>query len=486
MNPRTVSNSIEQDMSSTSSQRLVSWKEIAAYFNCDVRTVKRWERERGLPVHRVPGGERSRVFAYAAELKIWLHAPSQEGEVSSPSSAAETSEIAPHKSLDPRIDESNPVVPVPPAPRSLFRIGAIWGLSLLVLVAGASFAYRVHSAGPGKSAPRSGEARRPVAAAQEAYLRGRYYLEKRTSESLPQAVDAYTQAIVLDSGFAEAYAGLAECYDLMPEFTGMPQAEAMPRAIAAARKAIAINDSLPNAHSALAFALFWYQWDFKDAEPEYERAIELDPKNVEAHHWYATTLMSAEKYPEALREIDVAQQLDPASRSILADQGAILYQSGNRDAAIPILLRLQAAEPDFFSPPHYLANIYFHEENYRGYLDELKRIAAATRRDSDAAFAAAAEDGWKKAGAPGLLRAVRSLYEKSFATGKDDGVLLAQVCARQGDLASAVKYLKAASAAHDYNVKQVLSAEWTPQLNGYPPFEALRSQIRRELDEKAM
>ncbi len=486
MNPRTAPNAIEQDASATGSQRLVSWKEIAAYFNCDVRTVKRWERERGLPVHRVPGGERSRVFAYAAELKVWLHSPpgavEPSGEPASPN-GFEMPNGSGHIDAGPGIGDDAALAPAQPAPHPFLRRRLLWGFALFVLTACILLGYFIRSNHLQKQAPGSGGARHsPLPAAGELYLKGRYFLEKRTGESMSQAVDAFTQAIVLDSNYAEAYAGLAECYDLMPEYTGMAEAEAMPRAIAAARKAIALNDSLPNAHSALAFALFWYRWDFRDAEPEFKRAIQLDPGNVEAHHWYATALMSEEDYPQALREIDTAQQLDPASRSILADQAAIQYQSGHREPAIATLEQLQTAEPDFFSPPHYLANIYFHEENYPAYLAELRLVAAATKKDSDAAFAAAAADGWAKAGARGLLAAIRSIYERNFATGKDDGVLLAQVCARQGDLASAVKYLKAASAVHDYNVKQVLSASWTPQLNGYPPFEALRAQIRKELD----
>ncbi len=485
MNPRTAPNAIEQDASATGSQRLVSWKEIAAYFNCDVRTVKRWERERGLPVHRVPGGERSRVFAYAAELKVWLHSPPGAVEPSdqpAPPNGFESPNGSPRIDAGPEREKDAAPASAPSPGRRLLRNAAVW-VCALVVVAGGLAAYRIYSARTRQRHRNSANGgHSPLPAARALYLKGRYYLEKRTSESMSQAVDAFTQAIVLDSNYAEAYAGLAECYDLMPEYTGMAEADAMPRAMAAARKAIALNDSLPNAHSALAFALFWYRWDFKDAEAEYRRAIALDPRNVEAHHWYATALMSEEKYPQALQEIDTSQQLDPASRSILADQAAILYQSGRREPAIATLEQLQAAEPGFFSPPHYLANIYFHEENYPAYLAELKMVAAATKKDSDAAFAASAADGWAKAGARGLLAAIRAIYERSFATGQDDGVLLAQVCARQGDLAAAVKYLKAASAVRDYNVKQVLSASWTPQLNGYPPFEALRSQIRKELD----
>jgi tetratricopeptide (TPR) repeat protein len=466
------------------SQRLVSWKEIAAYFNCDVRTVKRWEQERGLPVHRVPGGERSRVFAYTTELQAWLHAPPGASETASQPPPSGDLEAAPIPDTSNEEAVTNKESPPPSAQKAQSRSGqtALLGLfALLILAAGGYGIYRLRSAhAQNKPAYQGGEAAAPLPAARELYLKGRFYLEKRTSESLTQAVDDYTQAIVLDSNYAEAYAGLAECYDLMPEYIGMPEAEAMPRAIAAARKAILLNESLPNAHSALAFALFWYQWDFKDAEPEYRRAIELDPRNVEAHHWYATALAGVKRYPDALREIDLAQQLDPASRSIVADQAWILYNSGSRDDAMARLEQLQAAEPDFFSPPHYLAKAYFNEENYPAYIAELKLVAAATRKDFDYALADAAASGWAQGGRRGLLGAIRSVYEKRFAAGKDDGEFLARICARLGDREAAVKYLNAATAVREYEVREALSNRWAPQLNGFPPFEAFRSSLRKQ------
>jgi len=483
MSGPTIPDPTTPDTSPTDSQRLVSWKEIAAYFNCDVRTVKRWERERGLPVHRVPGGERSRVFAYTEELRAWLHSAPREAasEAATPSAEA-VEEFATAQDAPPEpAGTENELHARSQATRRSFPSIAILAAALMLAVIAGAFGFRrirstpLHN--PAAATANAGNA--PAPAARDLYLKGRYNLEKRTSESLSQAVDAYTQAIVLDSNYAEAYAGLAECYDLMPEYTGMSNADAMPRAIAAARKAISLNEALPTAHNALAFALYWYRWDFKDADAEFRRAIELDPKNVEAHHWYATALMSVGLFSDALREIDLAQQLDPASRSILADQAVVLYDSGDRKSAISKLDQLQHSEPDFLSPPHYLANIYFDDGNYGAYVSELKQIALVTRKDSDAQLAAAAERGWTQSGTRGLLEAIRSIYEKDVAAGMDESIQLAQICGRLGDREAAVRYLTAAWEVHDYRVRTALSDTWASQLNGYPPFEAIRARIRK-------
>ncbi len=122
----------------------------------------------------------------------------------------------------------------------------------------------------------------------------------------------------------------------------MPRSEAFPRAIAAAAKAVALDDSLGEAHRALAFALFYWEWNIPRAFAEYRRAIAIDPRDEEAHHWYATSLLTLHRYPEALVEINEARKLDPTSRSILSDQALIRYWNGDRAGAIAHLARDRA------------------------------------------------------------------------------------------------------------------------------------------------
>src|SRR5208283_3087927 len=106
----------------------------------------------------------------------------------------------------------------------------------------------------------------PKAEAQELYLKGRYFWNKRTPADLEKARDYFTQAIVIDSEYAEAYVGLADSYNLLREFSAMPENEAYPRAIAAAKKAIELDGSLAEAHNSLAFDTFYWSFDAAGAE----------------------------------------------------------------------------------------------------------------------------------------------------------------------------------------------------------------------------
>ena len=161
--------------------------------------------------------------------------------------------------------------------------------------------------------------------AEDFYLKGRFYWNKRTPESLNQALEAFTQAIAHDPNYSDAYVGLADCYNLLREFSAMPGNEAYFKAFAAAKKAVELDQQSSEAHASLAFVTFFGMWDAADAEKEFRRAIELDPNNAKAHHWYATFLHALNRHEEALTEIELARKLAPDSPSILADKGELLW-----------------------------------------------------------------------------------------------------------------------------------------------------------------
>lgn len=116
---------------------------------------------------------------------------------------------------------------------------------------------------------------------------------------------------------AQHYVGMADCYNLLREYSLMPPDEAYPRAAAAAKRAIALDDSLSGAHSSLAFVDFYWYWDVPSAQREFKHALELDPNSVLAHHWYATFLLHMARFSESLEEIEKAQRLDPGATTIL-------------------------------------------------------------------------------------------------------------------------------------------------------------------------
>ncbi|HYH06426.1 MAG TPA: protein kinase [Thermoanaerobaculia bacterium] len=156
------------------------------------------------------------------------------------------------------------------------------------------------------------------ARAYELYLKGRFQWNKRNAEGLYAAIALFNQAIEIDPQYALAYAGLADCYNLLDIWAGLPTRETFPRAKAAAQKALAIDDSLAEAHTSLAYAIQTYEWDWTAAEREYRRAIELSPNYATARQWYAEMLTATGRFDEAAAQGRKALELDPMSPIINA------------------------------------------------------------------------------------------------------------------------------------------------------------------------
>jgi TolB-like protein/DNA-binding winged helix-turn-helix (wHTH) protein len=183
--------------------------------------------------------------------------------------------------------------------------------------------------------------------AYDLYLKGQYFLSKRTLAGLQQAIEYFQQATIKDPNYARAYAGLADSYALLTGYSAAPSARYMPQARAAALRALQIDDKLPEAHTALALIVQNYDWDWQTAEKEYRRAIELNPNYATAHHWYAEHLMWRGQFDAALGESERARQLDPLSLIIAADNGVILYNSREYDRAIEKWRAVLEMDPDF-------------------------------------------------------------------------------------------------------------------------------------------
>src|SRR5271155_1980359 len=162
--------------------------------------------------------------------------------------------------------------------------------------------------------------------AYEAYLKGRFFWNKRTADGLKKAVDYFNQAIAKAPNYAAAYSGLADTYALLGDwqYAVMTPKEAMPRAKAAAMKALELDDSLGEAHASLAFCLDGFDWNFEAADREFRRAIELNPGYATAHHWYAWHLSLLGRNTEALAEMRKAENLDPLSLIINSDLAELL------------------------------------------------------------------------------------------------------------------------------------------------------------------
>jgi len=420
-----------QPTPSSSDRRLDSWKEIAAFFERDERTVRRWEKENALPVRRVPGGAKGRVFAYESELRQWLSAPQ-----------------GPARQAD-RVEVTVAEPPEAASKASLLSVGkwAATAAACIILVAGIA-AYRknhgfaVHASEARAARVSANRVHRATPQAEEFYLKGRYYWNRRTPEDLNRAVDYFTQALVQDPTYSKAYVGLADSYNLLREYSAMPASEAYSRALAAARKAVEMDDSSAEAHASLGFVTFYGTWDVDRGELEFKRAIALNPNDVQAHHWYATFLHTCRRDQEALREIEFARNLEPSSAAILADEGQILRALGRIDEAETLLKQIEAEEPSFAAAHRYLSEISYERGDYANYLAEWKKTALQVHDEQELGMVKAAEKGFSDGGLNGMLENVLSVQKDLNSKGVLPAYSVAETYARLGRNRDALRYLQ--------------------------------------------
>jgi TolB-like protein/DNA-binding winged helix-turn-helix (wHTH) protein/Flp pilus assembly protein TadD len=183
----------------------------------------------------------------------------------------------------------------------------------------------------------------------EAYLKGRYFWNKRTGEGLKKAIDYFNESIQADPGYAKGYSGLADSYALLGdwEYGVLSPQEAFSKAKAAAIKALALDDNLAEAHTSLAFTLDLYDWDWKGAEKEYQRALALNPGYATAHHWYGWHLIVTGHNDEGIAELKEAKSLDPLSLIISADLADALSIAHRYDESVRQSRETIAIDPNF-------------------------------------------------------------------------------------------------------------------------------------------
>jgi eukaryotic-like serine/threonine-protein kinase len=193
--------------------------------------------------------------------------------------------------------------------------------------------------------------------AYQAYLKGRYYWNRRTAENLKKAIEQFKSATDRDPNYALAFVGLADCYAVLNEYAGTPTSETLPQSKAYAERALAIDGQLAEPHATLG-SINEASWQFGEAEKEFKRAIELNPNYPTAYHWYSILLKSLGRNDEAAAMIRRAQELDPLS-SVIAVNVSRMYQlQNNHDASIENCLKLIELDPNFGPAHEYLALSY--------------------------------------------------------------------------------------------------------------------------------
>ncbi len=209
--------------------------------------------------------------------------------------------------------------------------------------------------------------------AYQLYMTGGYHLDKLTPPDIRKSIPYFQQAIEIDPSYALAYTRLAQAFGVLAIAGDIPATEAFPKANAAAQKAIEIDDTLGEAHDALGMGLFWNGWDWRAAEKECRRGIELNPNNAVPHGNYSMILSSTGRHAEALAESKRSLELNPLHLGQNALQGQVLLHAGRIDEALIQLQKTSELEPTFWMPHYVAASAYIEKGMYAEAIAESRK-----------------------------------------------------------------------------------------------------------------
>jgi tetratricopeptide (TPR) repeat protein len=302
--------------------------------------------------------------------------------------------------------------------------------------------------------------------AHEAYLRGRYFWNKRTEAALNKAKEYFQRAIDIDPNYALAYCGIADCYMSLYDFQFLSPEDSVPKAKAAATKALEIDGTLPEAHASVARLNWLYDRDRAKAESEFLRAIELNPNCATARQWHSRYLADLGRFDEAIVEMKRAQELDPLSLIIGSNLGLIFYYDRKYDPAVEQLQKTLEIEPNFVLAHWLLGNTYERKQMYHEAISEYQK-ALSLQRDQE--LGEAIEQRYNASGFDLAMRTLLDTYKKRAKQEWGLAYTTARYSAVLGDKAQAFEWLE--RAYHDHH-------PWLTSLKVDPQFDSLHSDRR--------
>jgi TolB-like protein/Tfp pilus assembly protein PilF len=309
--------------------------------------------------------------------------------------------------------------------------------------------------------------------AHEAYLKARYYWNKRSEDGVKKAVEYFRRAIDSDPTYARGYAGLADCYHILGYYNTLSPKEAYPKAKAAALKALELDPSLAEPHASLGVIHRDYEWNWAAAETEFQRAIELNPGYVEAYHWRTTLFGMLGRKQEALEGKAGALAMDPLSVVIRTDLARMLYFFRDYDRSLQEFQAAIEMDPNFGSAHLWMAHVYQQKGLVDGALSELKE---GLRLSGESAYALAKlGHGYALAGlrddAQAILKQLLTSARQKHVSPYD----IAMIHVGLGQIDQAFACLESA-----YEQRSL----WLGYLKVEPQLDALRSdpRFRRMLD----
>ena len=329
----------------------------------------------------------------------------------------------------------------------------------------------------------SGETQKQVAKggtndpeAYQLYLKGLYYWEKRTPETLDKARDYFNQAIERDPGYALAYVGLADYYVAAPDYGPIPENVAAPKAKTAAEKALSIDPSSAEAHAALAGSL-WSLFEFSSAETEFKRALELNPNLAHGHHWYGLFLSWEARNEEAITHLRRAVELDPLNLQYQSNLGQVLGNAGQYDAAVEQLKKTMEMDPNFSYAHVELRQIYRDLGKYDLAMEEWKRYAALNNDPEEQAIATDVAGVYAKSGVkPALVREIELKKELGKRRYQDPSEI-AYLYAFLGDKEQCFAWLDKARAEKAGGLEPVKIVRALDQWHSDPRYTALLKDL---------
>jgi len=302
--------------------------------------------------------------------------------------------------------------------------------------------------------------------AYQLYLKGRFYWNRRTAETIQKAIEQFKAAADKDPAFALAYAGLADCYAVASTYGSKRASETLPLARSNALKAIELDSSLAEPHATLGIVNH-FEWKFAESEAEFKRAIELNPNYLTAHHWYSRVLRALGRTDEAWAEIKHANELDPMSLLIVNNIAELYIERGDPAAAIDECRRMIDLDPNFWAAHLTLAEALLKESRYTEALQEAQKSLDLTQR-SNATLALVgniyARMG-KRVEAEAIIKELQERYAKYEADARD----LASVYTGLDDKDQAFAWLEKAFNDHSHFLA-ILRLE--------PTFDSLKSDPR--------
>jgi len=296
------------------------------------------------------------------------------------------------------------------------------------------------------------------------YLKGRNAWNKRTGDALQQAIDYFNQAIEIDPNYGAAYAGLADCYNMLVVYGRLQPKEGFPKAKEAATKALEIDESSAEAHTSMAFIKFRWDWDRTATEREFQEAIKLKPAYAPAHQWYSSYLVAVERFDEAIAEAKRTEELEPLSFVATSHLGWIYYLSGQNDKAIEQCRKILELDPSSFPARRYLGLAYEAKGMYPEAIAEFQtgvKLSGSPLMHALLGHAYAASG--RTAEAKQVLNDLQQLQEQRYVS----PYTVAAIYAGLGDQAQAFKWLERAVEERDI---------WLMNLKVDPVFAKLRSQ----------